>query len=57
MSVRDLLLLGNPQLYERSEAVQQHELASLMDTVADLHDTMMDFRERWGDRTHFAIRL
>lgn len=48
MTVRDLLLLGNPQLYKISDVVQEHELASLTGTVADLHDTMMSFRQKWG---------
>mgnify|MGYP001800970445 FL=1 len=48
MTVQDLLLLGNPQLYQSSKAVYEYELKSLMSTVADLHDTMMDFRQKWG---------
>lgn len=48
MTVRDILLLGNSQLYEVSETVQEHELASLASTVTDLHDTMMNFRKQWG---------
>ena len=45
---RSLLLLGNPQLYEISEEVTQQEIESLRSTIADLHDTMMTFRRRWG---------
>ena len=48
MAVRDILLLGNPRLYEVSEAVKETELRSLEPVVKDLHDTMMAFRERWG---------
>ena len=48
MSVRPILLLGNPSLYEVSPAVRREELPALRDIVADLHDTMMDFRARHG---------
>ncbi len=48
MAVREILLLGNPQLYEVSEAVGETELESLKPVVTDLHDTMLAFRERWG---------
>ena len=48
MAVREILLLGNPGLYEVCRPVQRSELAALESTVRDLHDTMMDFRERYG---------
>ena len=48
VAVRDILLLGNPRLYEVSEAVKEAELASVKPVVTDLHDTMMAFRRRWG---------
>jgi peptide deformylase len=48
MTIRDVLLLGNPQLYERSEPVAPHEGALVEGLVADLHDTLMDFRRRHG---------
>ena len=48
MAVRDILLLGNPQLYEISQDVTELELESLNPVIADLHDTMMAFRKRWG---------
>ena len=48
MTIRDILLLGNPQLYERSEPVAPHEGALVEGLVADLHDTLMDFRRRHG---------
>jgi peptide deformylase len=46
--VRDILLLGNPALYEVSEAVGRRELEAMKTVVADLHDTLMDFRRRYG---------
>ncbi|MEM1255145.1 MAG: peptide deformylase [Cyanobacteria bacterium P01_H01_bin.21] len=48
MTVRDILLLGNPQLYEVSEPIQRSELESLKPVLTDLHDTMMAFRQTWG---------
>lgn len=48
MSVKRILLLGNPQLYEVSEEVKQEELDKVQEIVEDLHDTMMDFRDKYG---------
>lgn len=48
MTVRDILLLGNPKLYDVSEPVDRAELDQIDDIVRDLHDTMQDFRARYG---------
>ena len=48
MAVRDVLLLGNPTLYEISKTVQQEELDQIGRIVIDLHDTLMDFKGRFG---------
>lgn len=48
MTAREILLLGNPQLYKISEVVNESELESLRPIVQDLHDTMMDFRAQYG---------
>ena len=48
MAVREILLLGNPKLYEVCEPVQKDELESVRKVVQDLHDTMRDFRARWN---------
>jgi len=48
MAIRKILLLGDPRLYEKSEPVAQDELTELQSVVTDLHDTMSDFRERYG---------
>jgi peptide deformylase len=48
MSVREILLLGNPRLYEVSEAVKADELKDLPAVVADLHDTLLEFRRNHG---------
>lgn len=46
--VREILLLGNPKLYEVSSAVKKEETALVKETVSDLHDTLMDFRKKYG---------
>jgi peptide deformylase len=46
--VKEILLLGNPKLYEISEPVSQAELGGQKEVVNDLHDTLIDFRERYG---------
>lgn len=48
MAVRDILLLGNPALYQVCEPVSRDEVDGLRPVVADLHDTLMDFRSRYG---------
>jgi peptide deformylase len=48
MAVREILLLGNPLLYDVSEPVEQGELARMADVAAELHDTLIDFRKRYG---------
>ncbi len=47
MPVRDILLLGHPKLYEVCEPVRHEEWPSVRSVVADLHDTLMDFRSRY----------
>ena len=48
MAVRDILLLGNAQLYKESTKVKRGELDKLMPVFEDLQDTLLDFRERFG---------
>lgn len=48
MPVRQILLLGNPKLYEVSEPVAREELLELVPVITDLRDTLRDFRARWG---------
>ena len=48
MAIRETLLLGNPQLYETSERVTEEEIKDLDPFVEDLHDTLMDFRRKYG---------
>ena len=44
MVVKDILLLGNPALYEISDSVDRSEIDSLTSVVGNLHDTLMDYR-------------
>ena len=43
---REILLLGDPGLYEVSEKVRREELPEIEGVVRDLHDTMMSYRRR-----------
>lgn len=46
--LEDLLLLGNPQLYGKSEPVTEAELPLVMGWVVDLHNVMEEIRARYG---------
>ena len=46
--IREILLLGNPKLYKKSEPVLSDELHTVNAIVNDLHDTLMDFRKKYG---------
>lgn len=46
--VREVLLLGNKQLYEISENVGKGEISRLRSEIKDLHDTLIDYRSRYG---------
>jgi peptide deformylase len=48
MAIREILLLGNPKLYEVCEPITQEEVPSLVPVVADLRDTMLEFRRQWN---------
>jgi peptide deformylase len=48
MPARDILLLGNPLLYKKSEEVLFDELSAIKSDVEDLHDTLLDFKKRNG---------
>lgn len=45
--IKDLLLLGNPQLYRISELVQESELHLVSGWVTDLHDVMEEIRAEY----------
>ncbi|MFZ5967748.1 MAG: peptide deformylase [Bacillota bacterium] len=48
MAVREILLLGNENLYQASKEISKDELEKARQVVQDLHDTMMNFREKYG---------
>ncbi len=48
MAVREVLLLGHPKLYEVCEPVRRDEVEGLGTAIQDLHDTLFDFRRRYG---------
>lgn len=47
MSVRKILLLGNEELYKVSEMVKEEDLKEIKKVIEDLHDTLMEFREKY----------
>ncbi|HHW11582.1 MAG TPA: peptide deformylase [Firmicutes bacterium] len=46
--VREILLLGDPRLYQVSLPVEKGEVGTLKEVVQDLHDILMDFRKKYG---------
>ena len=46
--IKEVLLLGNPKLYKVSQMVRQDELNTLNKVVDDLHDTLIDFKKKYG---------
>lgn len=46
--VREIILLGDPRLYQISSIIEKEETQSLKEVVDDLHDTLMDFRKKYG---------
>jgi peptide deformylase len=48
MAIREILLLGHPGLYQVCEPVEPGELDLLSPVIQDLHDTLLDFRQKYG---------
>lgn len=48
MAVREILLLGNPQLWQPSSRVPDARATEVRETVNDLGETLADFRLRHG---------
>ena len=46
--VREILKLGDPALYEKSVKVSEADLVMLSGWVSDLHDTLLDYRKKYG---------
>ncbi len=48
MAISDILLLGNPILYEKSEPVKKEETNSLLPKIDLMFETILDFRKKYG---------
>jgi len=48
VAVQEILLLGDPRLYEVARPVTREDLPAVRRTVPDLHDTLLDYRRRHG---------
>jgi peptide deformylase len=48
VAAREIMQLGNPALYEPSEPVREEELETVRAVVQDLHDTVLEFRKKYG---------
>jgi len=48
MAIRDILLLGNENLYKISREVSKDEIDKAEQIVEDLHDTLLSFRNKYG---------
>lgn len=48
MAAREILLLGNEKLYKVCREISEHEIPKAKQVADDLHDTMMEFRKKYG---------
>jgi peptide deformylase len=48
MTIKEILLLGNENLYKLSREISDGEVQLAQQVIKDLQDTMMDFREKYG---------
>lgn len=48
MAVSDILLIGNPLLYEKSVIVEKEEISDLLPKIELLFETVLDFRKKYG---------
>lgn len=46
--VKEILKLGNPKLYEISAEITEADAPQIAGWVADLHDTLMEYRKIYG---------
>ncbi|SKC89740.1 peptide deformylase [Maledivibacter halophilus] len=47
MAVKKILLLGNEDLYKKSEEINRAEIIEVKEIAKDLHYTLMNFREKY----------
>ena len=45
--VKEILLLGNKQLYEKSAPLDKSQMDLINQTVENLHDTLVDYRQKY----------
>ena len=48
MHLKDILLLGDPRLYEKCDPVHQEEIASLREVVDGMAQVILEFRAKYG---------
>lgn len=48
MAVRQILLLGNDNLYKLSKEINKEDICKTKQVTDDLHDTLFDFRKKNG---------
>jgi peptide deformylase len=48
MAVKEIMQLGNPKLYEISAEITKDDLEEIKPVIDDLHDTLMDFRDKYN---------
>lgn len=48
MAIKDILLLGNPKLYETSSEVKKEELPELMPQIQLMWDSILDIKNTYG---------
>ena len=48
MAISDILLLGNPKLYKKSELVEKDELHQFLPQINLMYETVLDFRKKYG---------
>lgn len=48
MSLKNILLLGDPRLYQISRLVEKEELEKLKPSIEIMHQALMDFRVKYG---------
>ncbi len=48
MAIKDILLIGDPRLYEKSETVKKDEVESFLPQINLMFETVLDFRKKYG---------
>ncbi|MFW5773205.1 MAG: peptide deformylase [Tangfeifania sp.] len=48
MAVKDILLLGDPRLYEKADSVKKEEVPQLLPKIDLMFETVLDFIKKYG---------